>query len=180
MLELFGRPVPLAFPLSSAREHLTPFGDQPATACCPHADIRQRELLSQDSEADTTYRTDCWWSTTHAFVQVSRSGSQARLTVRSHNLTSPCREKIIWSVREVPLTGTEWTTFIGLIERCRFWQLPYDDGRRIPRKGRRWLEGHEGGRYHAVVRATDEPKSAISACCNYLRALAEPGRTDAE
>jgi hypothetical protein len=182
-VELFGRPVPLTFPLSSAVEHLTAFADQPAISCCPHAEIRQRELLAQCPEADATYRIDCWWSTTHAFVQASRSGSGQLLTVRSHNLTWPCREPMVWSVREVLLTGSQWTTFTGLIESCRFWQLPHDDGRRIPRTGKRWhwrLEGYEGGRYHAVVRAAGEPRSEISACCEYLRALAELDGADPE
>jgi hypothetical protein len=175
-VELFGRAVPLTFPLSSINEHLTPVGDQPAVLSCPNADIRQRDLLSQCANADSTYRTDCWWSTTVAFVQVSRTGSLHRLIVCAHNLTWPCREKMQWSVREVPLTSLEWTKFTRLIEKCRFWHLPYDDGRRIPRKDKHWhwwLEGYEDGRYHAVVRAASEPTSEISACCDYVRALAE-------
>jgi hypothetical protein len=182
-LEVFGRPVPLTFPLSAAGEHLTPFGDQPAISCYPDADIHQRDLLSQCPEAEATYRTECGSSMTLAYVQVSRRGPDQRLLVRSHNLTWPCREQMEWSVREVPLTGSEWATFTGLIRRCRFWQLPYDDGRRIPRKAKRWrwwLEGYEGGRYHAVVRAAGEPKSEISACCEYLRALAQFDRPNAD
>jgi hypothetical protein len=180
-LELFGRTVPLTFPLSSASDYVTPFGDQPTTLLSPNADICGRELLAQYPEANATYRTDCWRSTTQAFVQVSQSDSGQRLIVRSHNLTWPCREKMMWSVREVPLTDSDWMTFSALIEGCRFWQLPYDNGRRIPRKGNRWrwwLEGYKGGRYHAVVRATGEPQSEISACCEYLRALAVPALLD--
>jgi hypothetical protein len=182
-LEVFGRPVPLTLPLSSVGEHLTPFGDQPTVACCPDADIFQRNLLSQCPEADATYRTECGRSTTIGYVQISRRGSDQRLLVRSHDLTWPCLEKMVWSVREVPLTSADWATFTQLIASCRFWELPYDDGRRIPRKAKRWhwrLEGYEGGRYHAVERASGEPTSDISACCEYLRVLAELDRTDAE
>jgi len=93
--------------------------------------------LSQCPEADVTYRTNCSWSTTHGFIQVSRSRSDHRLIVRSHNLTWPCREEMVWSVREAQLIGSEWKTFTELIEGCRFWHVPYDDGRRISRKGQR-------------------------------------------
>jgi len=183
-LEIFGRPVPLTFPLSSAKMYLTPFEDQPITSHCPNADTLQRDLLAQCSKADATYRTDCWWSsTTHGFVQVSRYGLDQRLRVCSHDLTWPIRKTMVWSVREVPVTAAQWTTFIGLIERCRFWHLPYDDGRRISRKGmgwRGWLEGYEGGRYQKVVRVAAEPMSEISACCEYLCALAELRPTNAE
>jgi hypothetical protein len=182
-LEVFGRAVPLTFPLASLGEHLTPFGDQPTISCCPDTDSRQRELLTHCPEAEATYRTECGSATTLVFVQVIFKGAEQRLLVRSHNLTWPCREKMRWSVREVALTASEWATFTGLIRTCRFWQLPYDDGRRIPRKGQQWrwrLEGYEGGRYHAVVRVAGEPKSEIAACCEYLRTLVRFDRTDAE
>jgi hypothetical protein len=178
-LELFGRTVPLTFPLSSVGEHLTLFGDQPTISCCPQAEIRQSDLLSECPEPDATYRTDGWWSTTHALLQVSRSGSDHRLIVRSHNLTWPSRERMVWSVREVPLTDAEWTAFTRLIEECRFWELPYDDGRRISRTSQRWywrLEGYERGRYHAVVRQAGKPRSEISACCEYMCAMAGLGQ----
>jgi len=176
-LELFGRPVSLSYPLSSAREHLAPFGDQPTISCCPQAVLRQGNLLTQCPGADATYRTNCWWSaTTHGFVQVSRRGSDQRLNISYHDMTWPCREKMHWAVKETALSVSEWSTFARLVERCHFWELAYDDGRRISRKDSRWnwsLEGYQGGRYHAVVRQASEPKSEITACCDYLRALAE-------
>jgi hypothetical protein len=176
-VDLFGRTLPLSFPLSSVAEHVVPFGDQPAVLCCPQPENRTRDLLAQCPDADATFRTDCWRSTTHAFFQISRTGANHRLTVRSHDLTWPCREEMVWAVRETRLTESEWVGFTRLIDECRFWHLPYDDGVRIPRKGNRWhwrLEGYEAGRYHGVLRTAGESKSEIAACCDYVRAFFNP------
>lgn len=63
--------------------------------------------------------------------------------------------------------------FQRLLEACRFWQLPYDDGRRYTRRRFFWeLEGYDDGRFHRVDRITEDPVCEISECCQYLENLA--------
>src|SRR5262245_15051512 len=47
----------LTFALSTADEHLAPFGDQPPVPRCPYEDGLKQELLSLCPVADTVYQS---------------------------------------------------------------------------------------------------------------------------
>jgi hypothetical protein len=174
-MNIFGRPISLTFGLSSADQHLAPYGDQPPVPRCPDEDLRKQELLAACPGAEAVYQSYFMRSVHQTYTQISRSGSNHRLLVRTHNMTWPASEKMRWATRAVPLAESAWDHFSQLVEACDFWRLPYDDGRRVlPDKRSHYrLEGCEQGRYHKVVREADQGRADIADCCEYLWSLAD-------
>jgi hypothetical protein len=181
-VSIFGRPISLTVSLSAADQDLAPFGDQPLELRCPHEDIRKQELLSLCPQADTVYQS-FFQSMTWIIPQIARNGSDHRLIIRTHNVTSPIRDDMHWATRKRPLAPATWDHFSEVVEACGFWRLPYDNGHRVMRdkKPNYWrLEGYKDGRYHAVVRHAEQDRSEITDCCDFLWSLVEKSRKDSE
>lgn len=171
---VLGSTISLSFGLSTADQQLAPFGDQPIVLQCPHDQTCMRDLLASCPGADEVYQSSFFASMTLTTAQISRTGSDHRLTIRTHNLTWPARNEMQWATTATPLDPSVWADFSQLVEASGFWRLPYDDGHRVKRDANAicWrMEGYQHEKYHAVVRHTSEPRSDISDCCEYLHGL---------
>jgi hypothetical protein len=176
-LNIFGRKTLHEFDLASISEHVAPFGDVPPVPRYPKEEFAKQQLLEDLPGADAVFRTSRMpgaviWHT----VSIARFGESYRVIgqwegdIGPFSFNTPRYRPVD---RDLP--RRDWEQFQRLLEACRFWQLPYDDGRRFPQGRRRFcweLNGYDNGRFHRVERITEDPVCDICKCCQYLMDLA--------
>jgi hypothetical protein len=72
--------------------------------------------------------------------------------------------------RTRPLNSDEWSGFLSLVEKARFWSLPTVDGEPLANDGAAWvLEGAKEKKYHVVDRQSPQNGEYREACVYLLK-----------
>ena len=174
-IEIFGQPTTLEFPVAAFDEHLEPFADIPAQDLVEEPAAFITELRRHHPTANAIYATHWVSFPICGSIQLSHSADTSSVVVWQLNMTSPISSDNWQTVTNDSVPNGTWHTFLELIDRCSFWSLAHDDGRRLPKRERAHhyhFEGWNGEEYHSVIRQTSEDNCCIEPLCRFLANLA--------
>jgi hypothetical protein len=137
--------------------------------------FKEKPLIKYSSEFDETYRL-ILLPTFHKplIIRLSRKGNERFLTTKKLSGEGGFGIKKFGKLafeKTQPLSETEWTTFVNLLEKAYFLDLPTIDKNEEPvNDGAEWvIEGLQNGKFHDIHRIT--PNEDLEAYYIYLLKL---------
>ena len=173
--QIFGRNIPHTFPLDEIDLHVELFGDVPAIQQSVSMPLGELDLHSLHKNANEVYHAHLTGSESlFSTIQISFSTSMVRVAVRKLNMTWPISTSSGHRVTiDRTIDRSIWNDFRSIIDRIGFWNMPYDDGVRIPSREKPKqcrLLGWRNKQSHEVIRQAlnDCP---VSEACRFLAHL---------
>lgn len=132
------------------------------------ARFNEMPLKNLPACVDESYRL-IWVPTFHSpvVVRIWRSGEKYFLVAKQLDGQGGYGMGNLASDETRPLTENEWVTFINLLQRASYWDMPSVDYARLPNDGASWIiEGSKNKRHHEVRRYA--PSKEFRESCVYL------------